>query len=692
MIATGAFASAHRRSLGNSLVALVYLGLALWVHRAVLPDPRTLVPLPAALVGTAYERIYQADQRFVLATFASNAGKLLRDPRELGGFGFCYPLRASYVLGEHMFGESLLAVPVYAASGDPVLAYNSVIVLSVWIAALAMYALALHWTGSMPAAFVAGTLFAFNAARLSNPAHPFVHGNLWTPLALLFAERLFSRRGWIDAAGLALFIVLQLLESFYQVLALAILGGVFGLDLLIVHRRTLRELAPKLLAVALVVAVATWQVLGPYLRALHVWGVLQGRPNALLVYWRDYLPGGSSTVGLVALLLAVLGLVDRLRGPRPVDGRDPRLVALVAGMLVMWATLMPFALPLVGWTVPNPLALLAQVVPGLDAVRVLASLRFGVFLVVAFLAAYGVLLVTRHLRGGAPWLVASVLALLALLEAYDRTGTLTPRSAQLTTYQATAAPQVVALVRDLPEGAVLDLPFLSEVKNKLIDMPLQLMLAAYHQRPVAACYNSFPSPLQGEVTRLTDRLPDPAAADGLYALGFRTVLIHVRSFGMPSLAKLSPLLNDGRRIKAEGGAGNVMRFKLSSPVPVAATLATLRVPDEEVAIRAPEAAAALARPSAAVDFRFENRSGATFRHPTFEPLALVARWYDTSGGLVGTAPVRGMLPLVLTPRESATRALEVVVPAGVPAGRYRVDVVSESEPSVVLTRRELDVS
>jgi len=28
------------------------------------------------------------------------------------------------------------------------------------------------------------------------------------------------------------------------------------------------------------------------------------------------------------------------------------------------------------------------------------------------------------------------------------------------------------------------------------------------------------------VTRLTERLPDPAAADALYAIGFRTLLIH----------------------------------------------------------------------------------------------------------------------------------------------------------------------
>ena len=62
--------------------------------------------------------LYQGDQRFVIGMIATNLQKLLRGPRELAGFGFCYPLRAAYTLGEHMFGESLLALPFYVATGD----------------------------------------------------------------------------------------------------------------------------------------------------------------------------------------------------------------------------------------------------------------------------------------------------------------------------------------------------------------------------------------------------------------------------------------------------------------------------------------------------------------------------------------------------------------------------------------------
>lgn len=682
-------AAAHRRG-STLIVALAYLGLALAVYRVVLSDPRTLVAMPGPLASGPMGGLYKSDQLFVAASIATNAHKLLHDPAAIAGFGFCYPMRASYVLGEHMFGESLLAVPAYAASGDPILAYNTAVVLSVWIAALAMYALALAWTGSVPAAFVAGLLFAFNPARLANPAHPFVHGNLWTPLALLAAERLFTRRRWRDAIALALFLVLQLLESFYQVLALAILGGTFGLYLLVVHRRTLRELVPKLLVVAVLVGAATVVVLGPYLQARDDWGVLQGRASTILVYWREYLPGGPSSVGLVALLLALLGLGDRLYRSRPVGMSDPRLAMLAGGILVLWATLVPLRLPLFAGPLPNPLLALGSVVPGLDAVRVLASVRFGVYLVVTLLAAYGVLLLTERLRPAWAWTVALLLALLTLGEAYDPSRMLTTRTAQLVAYTAAPPAPQIALVKDLPPGAVLDLPYSMGGAAKLRQMPGHLLLSAYHKRPVASCYNSFTNPLQAEVVRLTERLPDVAAADALHAIGFRTLLVHSRWMGPAGLQQLAPLLADASRIKHDGTAGDLQRFTLSSPTPVTSSLEALALPSQPGSETLPPAM--VRGPVGPVEFRFANHGQATFVHPTLQPVALTARWYDRAGALVGSAPVRGSLPIALPAGESVDRTLELEAPPGIAPGRYRVDVATTADPGTTLARRDVEVS
>lgn len=689
---TNASTTARPSRVGHVLAALLYLALALWVQRSILAAPRTMVPMPAAMAGAPLSTLYQADQRFVIATIVTNVQRLLGGGGDLPGFGFCYPLRDAYTLGEHMFGESLLALPVYLLSGDPVLSYNVAVIVSVWITALAMYALALHWTGSIPAAFVAGMAFAFTAARLSNPAHPFVHGNLWTPLALLFANQLFTRRRWRDAAALALAIVLQLLESFYQVLALAILGGAYGLDLLVRHRRSVLALLPKLLAVAVVVGAATWLVLGPYLHTRARWGVLQGRAGPLLIPMWDYLPGGPSSVGLVALLLAVIGLADRVRGPRRVDGHDPRIVFTVAGLLVGLATLAPFRLSLrPRVVVPNILSLLESVVPGLDAVRVLSSMRFGVYLVVSFLAAYGTVWVTERLRGRWRYAAAAGLSLCVLLEAYDSTGTLVLRPSSLVAYRVSPSQRTIDLVEDLPAGAVLDLPFGPERSSgKLVDVPHYVLLAAYHGQPVAACYNSFPSPLQGEVKRRTDLLPDRSAADALYAMGFRTVLIHPRRLGHASWVGLVPLLEDPQRMTRVGESDGVTRFTLSSPIPVTTTLAAIS-PASPSDGAPPPPPVAVAAPVTAVDFRFENRGSATFRHPTLEPISLTAHWYDSSGAPLATSRARGMLPITLTRGESVIRSIELSVPQ-TPAGVYQIEITTEDQPEHVLARREVRVS
>jgi hypothetical protein len=91
-----------------------------------------------------------------------------------------------------------------------------------------MYTLGYAWTKSFGAAFVAGLLFAFHPARISDPVHLNVVGNAWTPLALLLAHRLFQRRRWRDAAGLTFFAGLQMLESFYPLFTLAIIAALHG--------------------------------------------------------------------------------------------------------------------------------------------------------------------------------------------------------------------------------------------------------------------------------------------------------------------------------------------------------------------------------------------------------------------------------------------------------------------------------
>jgi hypothetical protein len=191
----------------SALAATAYLAVALWNFRSVLPAPATFLPESPRL-DAAYTKLARLDLTMVLWTVTGNAERLLTRPLELRTEGQCHPLPRAYTLGEHMLGEGVLAALPLAVSGDPIVSYNVMLVATLWIAALAMYALTLHFTRSPAAAFVAGLLFCLQTDRISDSGHPFVHGDLWGPLVLLFLHRTFARGGFANALACALFVAL----------------------------------------------------------------------------------------------------------------------------------------------------------------------------------------------------------------------------------------------------------------------------------------------------------------------------------------------------------------------------------------------------------------------------------------------------------------------------------------------------
>ena len=159
--------------------------------------------------------------------------------------------------------------------------------LHLWIAGLSMYILAYYWTRSIPAALVAAVVFALHPLRATNPAHLFTTGNIWTPLALLAAHRVIYAGRWRDTFALALILILQLLESFYQTFGLFLLGGIYGADLLWQYRDRLKSRIPQIaICGGLTVAFACWLFL-PYLHARETWGILQGRESTILLRATD---------------------------------------------------------------------------------------------------------------------------------------------------------------------------------------------------------------------------------------------------------------------------------------------------------------------------------------------------------------------------------------------------------------------
>src|SRR5262249_49589306 len=206
---------------------------------------------------------------------------------------------------------------------------------------------------------------------------------------------------------------------------------------------------------------------------------------------------------------------------------DPRLPLLAGAAALVWTLLPGIPLPF-GVTIPSLAVLLTRAIPGLSAVRGLANLRYGVTPVATVPARVGVLALLERVPRRARIAVVGTIVALVLGETFYPPAALrsAASSAVLAGYEARPRGDVLGVYRGLPDGAVLDLPFSFDLRGELRDMAHYVMLAAYHEHPVAACYNSFKGPLQKEVEVLASRLPEPGAADALYALGFRTIVVH----------------------------------------------------------------------------------------------------------------------------------------------------------------------
>ncbi len=687
-------------TLCTVLAAVAYLIVAVVTFRTVLGAPATSLPYPILLEEDATPERSHAfldhwDQEMVLGTTIRNAHLLVTRPWDLfGDEGQCYPMPNAYTLGEHMFGLGLLATIPYVLVGDPILTFNLTLVLTVWIPALTMYFFALRLTRSPAAAFVAGLAFALVPNRIVDPSHPYVHGDLWAPAALLFLHRCFVSSRWRDGLLLGLFLSLEVLESFYSLLATLILGTVYGLYLLFRHRAALPRALPLLLVAAAMTVATAWVVLFPYLDTQAVWGLLSGRLSILLRV-REFMPGHYNFVGWVVLALVLVAIADRFRGPRLVHGEDPRLAFLIGGFVVLWCAIGRVPLPLTDAELPSPFWILRQILPGFAAVRALAAVSQGLHLASAFLAGYGALaLITRfRLQPRAAALVVAGLCLSIMAFRF-----VTPlaelsfgRTLRLASWTARPPDEEIELLRALPDGPLVDIPLRFRTRTeRRLDVADHLLRASFDPRPQALCYNSFASPVNIYVADLAEALPDAGAADALAALGFQSVLFHKTRMSEEQRSGFFRDLQSNPeslvRLRPLGKTDSTVAYSLASPAEVSEDLSLLQLVPGGPASGGIE----VPPPSAEISFRVTNRGDVTFRHP--EPLLpspAIVRWRSTDGRIVRSDATRVMLPVALGAKGSTTVTVQTPVPEE--PGHYVVTLTPGSESGAPIALQSVRV-
>jgi hypothetical protein len=222
-------------------------------------------------------------------------------------FPIFYPTRDTLTFSEHLLGLSVLSSPIYWLTGDLVVTYNLVLLLTFPLCAMAMYALVSRLTGSAAGAFIAGLAFAFAPYRISQLPHIQMLATFWAPLALLglhvYVET--GRRRWLVLYGAAW--ALQGASNGYALVMFSILVGLWTVWFVIASRKWQ---ALAMIALATVIAILPLApVLYKYTTVHRTFGFVRG-------YWE--IRGFSADIaGLLCApqLLTVWGWVRVQCGP-----------------------------------------------------------------------------------------------------------------------------------------------------------------------------------------------------------------------------------------------------------------------------------------------------------------------------------------------------------------------------------------
>jgi hypothetical protein len=396
--------------------------------------------------------------------------------------------------------NGLVTLPIQLAFGPPA-AYNTVVVLSLTLAAYFAYLLVARLSGSRQAGFVGGVIYAYGSYHF---AHLLGHANLlaseWLPAYLLCliaaSESEGRQRLLISGAGAVSLLLIALCDWQYLLFA-ALLTGLYAPPAAL-QRRSLGPLVAAL-TIGAGGILLTLPLIVPTAR--HLAATAATRPAVLgaenfsadlLSFvvpsplqswwgaWAERLGGRANApsveravfLGFLPLILAAVGVWLR-RGPTLIWALGTLLFTLLALGPILQIAGQGYA------AVPLPYRLLQQI-PGVNLSRVPARFALLTTLCLAILAGYGLTgLRDRFPRLGRDRVRQIALPLLVVALLAEHLAVPYPLAA------VEPAPFYQQLAASAEEGAVLELPF-------SITRATSLFGQTVHGKPIIGGYLSRP--------------------------------------------------------------------------------------------------------------------------------------------------------------------------------------------------------
>ncbi|MBL8137680.1 MAG: hypothetical protein JNL48_13730 [Acidobacteria bacterium] len=309
------------------------------------------------------------------------------------------PHAGTLAYSEHFLAQGALGLPVFAATGNPILVYNLVLLATLALTGVATHGLTRQLTGSHLAATAAGLIGTFSDYRfLWSISHLHALSNGWWLTALWALDRVAetgsARAAVAAAASLSIFAY----SSNYLTAFCAPFTGLFVLWAL-ARRGHLRDRRrwSLILSVALVNAAAVVPLMSRYLAMRDglqfAWSLEAVVGNsANLAAYRAAMPW----LGPLLALAAVGAAAPRRAVPSltPAARWVLALLSLLAFLLAMGP-----AITIGDSAVPGPYLLLQRFVPGFEGLRVAHRYVSVALVFVSVLAGVGVLWLTRSRLG-----------------------------------------------------------------------------------------------------------------------------------------------------------------------------------------------------------------------------------------------------------------------------------------------------
>jgi len=504
--------------------------------------------------------------------------QLTSNPLRLFESNTFYPYANSLAFSEHLTVEALMVSPIYLLSGNPLLAQNIAVLISLALAGWAMFILLSEMIGHRDAALIGGVLYAFNSYMLQQIPRVQILNIQWWPLALLFLYRALRSGSWKHSALFGLFFLFQGLSSAYYLIyfSMMMLLWIPGFFMWTERPRELGNLTKVIIALA-VAGVVFGVFAVPYLKVFTAFGYQ--RPMAegldLLNYvrppeesafsrWIDFTINPSPSVhfvGFIPLALVAIGIGTTLMARANAPGssmssaeagsvRRPFLwLTLLTGLIGLVLSLGP-AVYVGGRAIgPGVYAVLYDYLPLFRALRSPDRIAILVHFTVAVVGAYGAAALLHRVRPGvARWLAATLLVVLPLEHFSGGVyGVGVPTGRHV--------PEVYRWLAVQPGSEpIVELPLYPRRKRRFD--AAYMLYSTYHWKPIVFGRTSFYPPAMEYLAWQLRDFPDRDSVGLLRELGVETIVLH---------PQLWPEGERGEKLAALKAMGDEIRLRAIFP-------------------------------------------------------------------------------------------------------------------------------